>query len=65
MVVFVPNCIQNNGNFCPLSFEGHNLTFGKHMILQLYKIATGDVKGKYLEHGDGVVSLAISLTWCY
>lgn len=59
MVVFVPNCFQNNGNFFPLSFKGHSLTFGKHMILQLDKIATGGVKGMYLEHGDRVVSLAV------
>lgn len=65
MVVFVPNCFQNNGIFFTLSFKGHNLTFGKHMILQLYKIATGGVKGMYLEHGDGIVSLPLSLTWCY
>lgn len=44
-----------------LSFKGHNLTFGKHMILQLYKIPTGGVKGMYLEHGDGVVSLYLLL----
>lgn len=44
-----------------LSFKGHNLTFGKHMILQLYKIPTGGVKGMHLEHGDGVVSLYLLL----
>lgn len=65
MVVFVPNCLQNNGSSLPLSFKGHYLTFGKHTILQLYKIASGGVKGMYLEHGDGVVSLFVSLTWCY
>lgn len=47
--------------FFSLSFKGHNLTFGKHMILQLYKIATGGAKGMYLEHGDGVVSLYLLL----
>lgn len=31
------------------------------MILQLYKIPTGGVKGMYLEHGDGVVSLYLLL----
>lgn len=50
MVVFVPNCLQNNGNFFPLSFKGHSLTFGKHIIHQLYKISTCGVKGMCLEH---------------
>lgn len=50
--------------FFSLSFKGHDLTFGKHMILQLYKIATVGLKGMYLEHGNGVISLSLSLTWC-
>lgn len=61
MVVFVPNCLQNNGNFFPLSFKGHSLTFGKHIIHQLYKISTCGVKGMCLEHEDGVVSLYLLL----
>lgn len=31
------------------------------MILQLYKIAAGGVKGMYLEHGDGIISLYLLL----
>lgn len=76
MVIFVPNRFQNNCNFFPLSFKGHRLDIWEayvyacmYMLVcvcsSYIQVATDGVKGIYLEHGAGVVSLPTCLSLCY